>query len=87
MVASNVHRGAPGNTDPGMAPFAIAKSDSTEQNARGLYVGGAGDVVVTNLNGTTVTFTGVVAGTILPIFAYKVMAATTASNIVGIDKA
>ena len=53
---------------------------------RGLYVGGAGNVVV-QLDGdsSTVTFTGVVAGSILPIRARLVASTgTTATSLLGL---
>ena len=50
--------------------------------ARGLWIGGAGDVVVTTVTGATATFVGVPAGTLLPVLAASVGAATTATNIV-----
>ena len=50
----------------------------------GLFVGGAGNVAVITMEGTTLTFTGVTAGSILPIVVTKVRATgTTATNIVG----
>jgi hypothetical protein len=62
---------------------AITKSD-TESNAFGsIYVGGAGNVVVVTEAGTTVTFTAVPVGTILPIRTAKVTSATTATVLVG----
>lgn len=67
--------------------FAITKSDATDFSyyVRGIYVGGAGDVVVVNPDGTTCTFTGVPAGTILPVKARRVNSTnTTATNMVGL---
>lgn len=62
---------------------AITKSD-TESNAfSGIYVGGAGNVTVVTEDGTNVTFNAVPVGTILPIRTQKVMAATTATLLVG----
>lgn len=53
--------------------------------ARGLYVGVTGNVNVVTLLGTTVLFTAVPAGAILPITVQKVLnASTTASGIVAI---
>lgn len=53
---------------------------------RAIYVGGAGDITV--LMGsdqlTTVTFVGVSAGSMLPIIASQIKAATTATNIVAL---
>jgi hypothetical protein len=61
----------------------VTPSDSTHLgNVRGLFVGGAGNVAVTTAKGTTLTFTGVVAGTILPVMVAKVLSTgTTATNI------
>jgi len=62
---------------------AITKSD-TETNAySGIYVGGTGAVTVVTEDGTNVTFSAVPVGTILPIRTQKVMAATTATLLVG----
>ena len=50
----------------------------------GLFVGGAGNVAVVTEEGTTLTFTGVLAGSVLPIVVTRVRATgTTATNIVG----
>lgn len=49
-----------------------------------LYVGGAGNVVVKTPSGKTVTFTGVTAGTLLPLIVSSVQEATTATLIIGI---
>lgn len=85
MSAQIPYAGNARNVDPGVRLSAVAKSDSTEVNARGLYIGTAGDLVVTGVDGALVTFKNVPAGTVLPIYAYKVMAATTASDIVALD--
>lgn len=64
---------------------AVTKSDSTAVQARALYVGGTGDVVIrSTAAGTAVTFKSVAAGSILPVYAYHVMAATTATDIVAL---
>lgn len=65
---------------------AITKSDTTVHNPaiRQIYVGTAGDVVVEDVSGTTVTFKNVVAGSTLgPFFVSKVKLATTAADMVG----
>jgi hypothetical protein len=50
-----------------------------------LYVGGAGNVNVTLESGNTVLFTGVNAGSFLPICATQVLAAsTTATNMLAL---
>ncbi len=66
--------------------FAITKSDTVFANgveARGVYVGGAGDVSVQTKAGTILTFTGVAAGQILPVRVVAVRAASTATGFVG----
>lgn len=49
--------------------------------ARGLYVGGAGNVIVVTSAGTEVTFNNVPAGAILPICVSMVLDTSTATNI------
>jgi hypothetical protein len=85
MSAQVPYAGNPKNIDPGIRPREVTKSDSTELNARGLYIGTAGNLVITSLEGAVVPFKNVPAGTILPICAYKVMEATTAADIVALD--
>lgn len=65
---------------------AVTKSDTTElAPTQALFVGGAGNVAVLTVGGETVTFTGVIAGSILPVRVTKVLAAgTTATNITAI---
>jgi hypothetical protein len=63
----------------------LAESDSTVLTGiRWLYVGGAGNVVVTNEDDTDVTFTAVPAGTRLDISPKKLKVATTATLIVAV---
>lgn len=65
--------------------FAVTKSDSAQAKAfRGFYVGGAGDVAVTTLDGTQVTFVGCLAGVYYPFAGTHIRNATTATNIVGL---
>jgi len=61
----------------------ITKSDTANNAFSGIYVGGTGAVAVVTEAGTTVTFSGVPAGTVLPIRTQKVLAATTATLLVG----
>ena len=66
--------------------FLITKSDTVDFNfiTRGIYVGGTGDVVVVNADDTTVTFSAVPVGTILPVQARRVNStSTTATLMVG----
>lgn len=72
---------------PGEQFFAITPHDSTNfaQTVRGIYVGVTGDVVVVNEANAAITFVGVPAGTLLPVFAIRVNStSTTASSLVGL---
>jgi hypothetical protein len=63
----------------------ITKSDTANLPiaARQIWVGGVGDVKVDMINGDTVTFAAVPAGTLLPVQARKVYSTgTTATNLV-----
>lgn len=74
-------------TIPGEGAAAVTPNDSTDLTviARALYIGGAGDVKINAADGSTVTFSGVLAGSILPVRAARVYSTgTTATNIVAI---
>jgi hypothetical protein len=64
----------------------ITPSDTTDlTNVRALWVGGTGSLVIRALDdsaNTTLTIT--TPGVIIPIFVKRVMAATTATEIVGL---
>lgn len=67
--------------------YSITPQDDTDLSSipRAIYVGGAGDLTVTSLDGTTVTFVAVPAGTVLPIMPSRVENTnTTATNLVGL---
>lgn len=68
---------------PATTAAAVTPSDSTALTSRAVWVGGAGDLSVrlSGATGTTVVFTAVPAGSLLPISVVRVMAATTATNI------
>ena len=75
-------------TDPSRYAVAITPHDSTDiaggQLTRGIYVGGAGNIVAI-VGGNAITFTGVVAGTVLPIRCSRVNSTnTTATNLVAL---
>lgn len=76
------------NTAPAMEAAAVTPSDSADLPngiCRALYVGGAGDLVVDTANNTSITFTGAVAGSILPLNVKRVRATgTTATSIVAL---
>ena len=81
-------------TDNSLATIAGGGGDATVRirttfpgsDERGccLYVGGAGNVSVTLESGTTAIFTGVNAGSFLPILATQVLAGTTATNMLAL---
>jgi hypothetical protein len=62
----------------------VTPSDSTDlTNCRALWVGGSGNLVVQGIdNNSSVTIVIPTGGVLIPIFASRVMAATTATNIV-----
>lgn len=70
---------------PATSAEAVTASDTVNFSGgvcRGIYVGGAGDVVVVFANGDVVTFAGVAAGSILPVYAVRVNSTnTTATNM------
>lgn len=82
-------------TSPAQNYAAVTKSDTvnyldsdgvTVILARGIYVGGAGDVVLVRADGTAVTFSSVPAGTVLPCVHKRVNSTnTTATNMVRLD--
>ena len=75
-----------GMTGPGDDAFTVTPSDTVDFTvmARALYVGTTGNVVVVTRGGTTLTFSSVPAGMIIPIRCSRVNSTnTTASNIVG----
>ena len=75
-------------TAPGNNLVSITPSDSTDrpQVSRGIYVGGAGNLVVTPAaGGSNVTFVAVPAGTVLPIRVSRILAtSTTATSLINL---
>tara|TARA_Y100000310_G_C20118547_1_gene550395 strand:- start:135 stop:380 length:246 start_codon:yes stop_codon:yes gene_type:complete len=74
--------------NPSQKSFSITPSDTawlTPPYPRGIWVGGAGDVVVTAIDDDTdTTYPGAQAGEIIPVVVKKVKATgTTATNLVG----
>jgi hypothetical protein len=76
-----------GRGEPAVYAEAVTPSDTDDLVAvsRALYIGGAGDVVVTMLGGGDVTFKAVPVGTILPIRVSRVKAATGATYIISLS--
>lgn len=61
----------------------VTKSDATIlPPTRAIYVGGAGDVAVTMADGTTGTFSAVVAGSVLPIQVTQVLSTGTTATLI-----
>ena len=73
-------------TDPAQDAAVVTPSDTADQGlVRGLFIGGAGDVSLVTAAGRTVVFTGVLAGSILPVRCTKVRSTgTNATNIVAL---
>lgn len=99
MAAIDLFATAPGTESDfervtGVAPtsparyFSAVTPDNSNDLAyatRALWVGGAGNLSVIDLDGNTVAFTGIPAGTLLPIRVARVRATgTTATNIVAL---
>jgi hypothetical protein len=73
---------------PATVGEAVTPHDTNELTnvSRGLWVGGAGNVAVVTSGGSTLTFVGVAAGTMLPIRVKIVKSTgTTATSIVAVS--
>lgn len=68
--------------------FTITPSDATnytQGGARGLYIGGSGNVSLVTPQGSVVSLVGVVTGTVLNIRSVRINSTgTTATNLVGL---
>lgn len=76
-----------GLDSPGAHAVAVTPDDDAAltTDARALFVGGAGNLTLITSGGDAVTFTGVPAGSILPVRTRQVKATgTTATGIVAI---
>ena len=82
MAAANVVP-SPG---PATKAYTITPADSELTDwLRAIYVGGAGNVKVTTTSDDAVTFSGVPAGTVLPICVKQIWSTgTTATLMVGL---
>ncbi len=64
---------------------AVTPSDATELGVtRALFIGTAGDLAVIMADGQSVTFLNIANATLLPIQVQKVLAATSATNILAL---
>lgn len=86
MSDSFPNRAVQERSDPAIGALAInygAGDQDINVPSRGLYISGAGDLVVHMANGDVVTFTGLLAGTVYPIAVKKIVqAASTAAGLV-----
>lgn len=73
-------------SSPASRAIAITPDDDADLalTTRGVYVGGAGDLVAVTEGGDTVTFTGLLAGQVYPFKVKRVKEATTATDLVGL---
>lgn len=64
----------------------IVPSDATPVDFAAIYVGGAGNVAVRCIDGTSVTFTAPPVGSIIPVACDRVLATgTTATLLIGLN--
>ena len=85
-MADAMHNVAAGPESPAWTAVVITADagDLARIPTRGIYIGGTGgDVTVTMAGGGSVQFTGVPAGSVLPIRIDK-MTATTASQVIAL---
>lgn len=74
-------------TAPAINAAVITKSDTVviSPPLRGVYIGGTGNLNVRMIGGTTVLFSGLPAGALLPIMVDQILSTnTTATLIVGL---
>ncbi|MGI9486184.1 MAG: spike base protein, RCAP_Rcc01079 family [Geminicoccaceae bacterium] len=71
---------------PARSASSVTPNDSTVlERTKGVWVGGSGDMSVVMHNGNTVTFAGIVAGSLLPIAVSRIRSTgTTATAIVAL---
>ncbi len=86
-MADNFKDHRPGLSSPAESAFAITPDDATPlpNVTRAVYVGGAGDLRVTMLDGQTVLLSQVQPGGIYPLRCTRVWTTdTTATGLVGL---
>jgi hypothetical protein len=84
-MADDPFRNAPTTMEgPAGGAFAVTKGTPFAFAARALYVGVAGDVTLTTINGEEVTFVGVPAGTTLPVRCIEVADSGDSDSIIGL---
>jgi hypothetical protein len=85
MATQDVPDGTRSISDPASNAFTItpADADFTTQHS-GIYVGGAGTLIITFKGGGGPFTLTVAAGTVLPFRAKRIAAASTATGILGL---
>jgi hypothetical protein len=80
----------PGGTpiDPSACFVAVTPSDTVKitynnqpHRSKAIYVGGAGNLAIKDINGNTVLFQGLTASTVLPIQTDQIMATNTSASM------
>lgn len=74
----------PVTSNPAGGASPVTPSDTVDfvQSARALYVGGGGNVAVVLESGTAVLFSGIQAGSILPVVCKRVNATNTTGTLI-----
>lgn len=72
------------NPTPASEAATVTLGASFAKTARALYIGGGGAATLVMENGDEVLFSGLIAGTILPVRCTQVKTGATASNIVAL---
>ncbi|WP_172293767.1 hypothetical protein [Pseudoruegeria sp. HB172150] len=75
-----------GPVSPAIGGFAVTPDDDTDltEIPRALYIGGAGSLDVTMMDGTNLTFAGLSAGAVLPIRPSRILETSSATGIVAL---
>lgn len=70
-------------TSPAQAAETVTPSDSINLSSvcRGLWVGGAGNAAVVMADGSVVTYSGILAGTLLPVMISRVNLTNTTATL------
>lgn len=77
-----------GTAAPAVSAASVTPNDSTDLTripTRGIYVGAGGDINLDMADGTTILFSSVPGGTVLPVQARRVRStSTTATSLVAL---
>lgn len=70
--------------DPARQAFVVTPDNATDlkNTTRGVWVGGAGNLNVDMANGDTVLFSGIAAGTFLPIQVKRIRSTSTTATLI-----